>query len=211
MSASLYIANCSEHLVRVATTARGFFWLLSLGLKGCAHAVTLELGGKSPFIICPDADIDAAVEAAHDVSCATNGLYFTFHLVLMSLLSLCLQLFSASRHSLAMLPAHTCPTSVLTWKYLCLLGSDVPISTLRCRVVGLASSGQRPRGTPNCVLSLRLIDHHEQERASRHVSVVQALFFNMGQCCTAGSRTFVHEDIYDEFVKKASSCCVGLL
>ncbi|CAK0737882.1 Aldehyde dehydrogenase 2 member B4, mitochondrial [Coccomyxa viridis] len=60
--------------------------------------VTLELGGKSPFIICPDADIDAAVEAAH-----------------------------------------------------------------------------------------------------------QALFFNMGQCCTAGSRTYVHEDIYDEFVKKAAA------
>ena len=35
-----------------------------------------------------------------------------------------------------------------------------------------------------------------------NVTVVQALFFNMGQCCTAGSRTFVHEDIYDEFVKK---------
>jgi aldehyde dehydrogenase (NAD+) len=31
----------------------------------------------------------------------------------------------------------------------------------------------------------------------------QALFFNMGQCCTAGSRTFVHESIYDEFVKRA--------
>ena len=31
----------------------------------------------------------------------------------------------------------------------------------------------------------------------------QALFFNMGQCCTAGSRTYVHEDIYDEFVKKS--------
>lgn len=30
-----------------------------------------------------------------------------------------------------------------------------------------------------------------------------ALFFNMGQCCTAGSRTYVHESIYDEFVKKA--------
>ncbi|CAK0737958.1 Aldehyde dehydrogenase 2 member B4, mitochondrial [Coccomyxa viridis] len=30
-----------------------------------------------------------------------------------------------------------------------------------------------------------------------------ALFFNHGQCCTAGSRTFVHESIYDEFVKKA--------
>lgn len=31
----------------------------------------------------------------------------------------------------------------------------------------------------------------------------QAIFFNMGQVCTAGSRTYVHEDIYDEFVKKA--------
>lgn len=30
-----------------------------------------------------------------------------------------------------------------------------------------------------------------------------ALFFNMGQCCCAGSRTFVHESIYDEFVEKA--------
>ncbi len=28
--------------------------------------VTLELGGKSPCIICPDADIDTAVEGAHD-------------------------------------------------------------------------------------------------------------------------------------------------
>jgi aldehyde dehydrogenase (NAD+) len=29
-----------------------------------------------------------------------------------------------------------------------------------------------------------------------------ALQFNMGQCCAAGSRTFVHEDIYDQFVAK---------
>ena len=27
------------------------------------------------------------------------------------------------------------------------------------------------------------------------------LFFNMGQCCCAGSRLYVHEDIYDEFSK----------
>ena len=27
--------------------------------------VTLELGGKSPFIICEDADVDKAVELAH--------------------------------------------------------------------------------------------------------------------------------------------------
>jgi acyl-CoA reductase-like NAD-dependent aldehyde dehydrogenase len=30
-----------------------------------------------------------------------------------------------------------------------------------------------------------------------------ALYFNQGQCCCAGSRTFVHEAIYDEFVKKS--------
>ncbi|KAM3706428.1 hypothetical protein ACJW31_03G151300 [Castanea mollissima] len=30
-----------------------------------------------------------------------------------------------------------------------------------------------------------------------------ALFFNQGQCCCAGSRTFVHESIYDKFVEKA--------
>ncbi|XP_033097010.1 retinal dehydrogenase 2-like [Anneissia japonica] len=32
----------------------------------------------------------------------------------------------------------------------------------------------------------------------------EALFFNMGQVCTAGSRTFVQEEMYDEFVKKAT-------
>jgi len=33
----------------------------------------------------------------------------------------------------------------------------------------------------------------------------KAVFPNMGQCCVAGTRTFVHEDIYDEFVKKATA------
>ncbi|OMP10141.1 hypothetical protein COLO4_04781 [Corchorus olitorius] len=32
-----------------------------------------------------------------------------------------------------------------------------------------------------------------------------ALFFNQGQCCCAGSRTFVHESVYDEFVEKAKA------
>ena len=31
----------------------------------------------------------------------------------------------------------------------------------------------------------------------------QAVFMNQGQMCTAGARTFVHEDIYDEFVQKS--------
>ncbi|KAI3866077.1 hypothetical protein MKX03_003539 [Papaver bracteatum] len=60
--------------------------------------VTLELGGKSPFIVCEDADIDKAVETAHF-----------------------------------------------------------------------------------------------------------ALFFNQGQCCCAGSRTFVHEKVYDEFLEKSKA------
>ena len=30
------------------------------------------------------------------------------------------------------------------------------------------------------------------------------LFFNAGQCCIAGSRVFVQEGIYDEFVKRSA-------
>jgi aldehyde dehydrogenase (NAD+) len=32
-----------------------------------------------------------------------------------------------------------------------------------------------------------------------------ALFFNQGQCCCAGSRTFVEEKVYDEFVERSVS------
>ncbi|KAE8736356.1 Aldehyde dehydrogenase [Hibiscus syriacus] len=32
-----------------------------------------------------------------------------------------------------------------------------------------------------------------------------ALFFNQGQCCCAGSRTYVHESVYDEFLEKAKA------
>ncbi|KAL7110295.1 hypothetical protein ACP275_05G015800 [Erythranthe tilingii] len=70
--------------------------VLELAAKSNLKTVTLELGGKSPFIVCEDADVDKAVELAHF-----------------------------------------------------------------------------------------------------------ALFFNQGQCCCAGSRTFVHEKVYDEFVEKA--------
>ncbi|XP_071733922.1 aldehyde dehydrogenase family 2 member B4, mitochondrial-like [Rutidosis leptorrhynchoides] len=67
-----------------------------LAAKSNLKPVTLELGGKSPFIVCKDADVDKAVELAHF-----------------------------------------------------------------------------------------------------------ALFFNQGQCCCAGSRTFVHESVHDEFLEKA--------
>ena len=32
----------------------------------------------------------------------------------------------------------------------------------------------------------------------------QALFFNNGQVCAAGSRTYVQEAIYDEFVRRST-------
>ncbi|MQM18468.1 hypothetical protein Taro_051460 [Colocasia esculenta] len=70
--------------------------VLELAARSNLKPVTLELGGKSPFIVCEDADVDKAVELAH-----------------------------------------------------------------------------------------------------------RALFFNQGQCCCSGSRTFVHEHVYDEFVEKA--------
>ncbi|KAK3440029.1 hypothetical protein EUGRSUZ_B00357 [Eucalyptus grandis] len=72
--------------------------VLELAARSNLKPVTLELGGKSPFIICEDADVDKAVELAHF-----------------------------------------------------------------------------------------------------------ALFFNQGQCCCAGSRTYVHERVYDEFVEKAKA------
>ena len=31
----------------------------------------------------------------------------------------------------------------------------------------------------------------------------QGVFFNSGQCCTAGSRVFVEESIYEEFVRRS--------
>ncbi|MFQ6637362.1 hypothetical protein Gotur_012834 [Gossypium turneri] len=72
--------------------------VLELAAKSNLKPVTLELGGKSPFIVCKDADVDKTVELAHF-----------------------------------------------------------------------------------------------------------ALFFNQGQCCCAGSRTYVHESVYDEFLEKAKA------
>ena len=39
--------------------------ILELAAKTNLKRVTLELGGKSPFIVCEDADVDKAVELAH--------------------------------------------------------------------------------------------------------------------------------------------------
>ncbi|XP_019176626.1 PREDICTED: aldehyde dehydrogenase family 2 member B7, mitochondrial [Ipomoea nil] len=86
-----------DKLAFTGSTATGKV-VLELATRSNLKPVTLELGGKSPFIVCEDADVDKAVELAHF-----------------------------------------------------------------------------------------------------------ALFFNQGQCCCAGSRTYVHESVYDEFVEKAKA------
>lgn len=90
-----------DKLAFTGSTATGQ-QVLKLAAESNLKPVTLELGGKSPFIVCEDADVDQAAELAHF-----------------------------------------------------------------------------------------------------------ALFFNQGQCCCAGSRTFVHESIYDEFVEKAKARCLS--
>lgn len=51
--------------------------------------------------------------------------------------------------------------------------------------------------SPNIILSDVDMDYAVE---SSHF----ALFFNMGQCCCAGSRTYVEEKIYDEFVERSA-------
>ncbi|KAM6422659.1 aldehyde dehydrogenase, mitochondrial isoform 1-T1 [Liasis olivaceus] len=50
--------------------------------------------------------------------------------------------------------------------------------------------------SPNIIMSDAEMDWAVEQSHS-------ALFFNQGQCCCAGSRTFVQEDIYHEFVERS--------
>lgn len=61
-----------------------------------------------------------------------------------------------------------------------------------CKDVTLELGGK----SPCIVFADANID--EALEASHH-----AIFFNQGQCCAAGSRTYVQDEIYDEFVRKA--------
>ncbi|XP_062890255.1 aldehyde dehydrogenase, mitochondrial-like [Mobula hypostoma] len=50
--------------------------------------------------------------------------------------------------------------------------------------------------SPNIIFSDADVNHAVEEAHT-------ALFFNQGQCCCAGSRTYVQESVYDEFVEKS--------
>ncbi|XP_067862080.1 aldehyde dehydrogenase, mitochondrial-like [Heptranchias perlo] len=50
--------------------------------------------------------------------------------------------------------------------------------------------------SPNIILSDADVDHAVEESHT-------ALFFNQGQCCCAGSRTYVQESVYDQFVEQS--------
>lgn len=67
-SASLYVSPTIEfwhlQLAFTGSTDTGKI-VLELSAKSNLKPVTLELGGKSPFIVCEDADVDKAVELAH--------------------------------------------------------------------------------------------------------------------------------------------------
>jgi len=52
--------------------------------------------------------------------------------------------------------------------------------------------------SPNIILSDTDLDYAVEQA---HFG----LFFNMGQCCCAGSRTFVEDSIYDEFVERSAA------
>lgn len=61
---STQIIVISMQLAFTGSTSTGKV-ILQMAAKSNLKAVTLELGGKSPFIICEDADVDKGVELAH--------------------------------------------------------------------------------------------------------------------------------------------------
>ncbi len=61
-----------------------------------------------------------------------------------------------------------------------------------CKDVTLELGGKSP-----CVVFADA-DLDEAVEAAHH-----AIFFNQGQCCAAGSRTYVQDEVYDEFVRKS--------
>lgn len=66
-------------------------------------------------------------------------------------------------------------------------------ASANCKKVTLELGGK----SPNIVLA-------DSDMAVAVENAHQALFFNHGQCCTAGSRTFVEEKVYDEFVERSA-------
>lgn len=72
------------------------------------------------------------------------------------------------------------------------LNKDIEISFIFCYILWL--------NTQKCLTFNFFSISVEQAVETSHF----ALYFNQGQCCCAGSRTFVEEKIYDEFVERSA-------
>lgn len=72
------------------------------------------------------------------------------------------------------------------------LNKDIEISFIFCYILWL--------NTQQCLTFNFFSISVEQAVETSHF----ALYFNQGQCCCAGSRTFVEEKIYDEFVERSA-------
>jgi len=69
------------------------------------------------------------------------------------------------------------------------VGSD---AAKQCKRVSLELGGKNP-----------VVVHHDTDMSLAVESVHNALFWNEGEACASGSRIFVHEKIYDEFLEKS--------
>lgn len=143
--------------------------------------VTLELGGKSPNIILSDADSTSS--DLHTVYSMFRNLY---PIVEDTFSHICVNFVEALLSS---------------WihKSLLLCGSDCyNVTTGQSKNLSVASV---LRLSPvNVKFFCVFPDSVECAVEQSHF----ALFFNQGQCCCAGSRTYVQADVYDEFVERSA-------
>ena len=112
--------------------------VLELAAKSNLKPVTLELGGKSPFIVCKDADVNKAVELAH------SALFFN------------------------------------------------QVSSFKSYNINQWDMNN-------------FLEHKFFKSKSYLYIYINIYIYLQGQCCCAGSRTLVHESVYDEFVEKAKA------
>jgi hypothetical protein len=97
--------------------------VLELAARSNLKPVTLELGGKSPFIVCEDADINKAVEIAHFALFFNQVCAIDFHYVLKQIrecgvlaYALCWMLFRGNVAVLDPVPSYMSVSMMSSWR-----------------------------------------------------------------------------------------------